>query len=87
MTNSTDDLPAVCSNGLVRMPNGCELTPGGRVRMSRKQIAEIPEAMIDKYGLELDDAAASHDSEGVMWPRHSNASREGRRGEDADNQK
>ena len=53
----------------IKMPNGCNLVPGGRIRMSLKQVFEIPEGIIEKYGLELDDNAASPGSEVVMWPR------------------
>jgi hypothetical protein len=57
---------------VVRMPNGCYLRPGGRMRMTLKQAFEIPESIVEELGLELDDAAASYDSEVVVWPWHPN---------------
>lgn len=59
-------------NRMVRMPNGCELRPGGKIRMLRKKAFQIPESVIEELGLELDDAAASHESEVVVWPLHPN---------------
>jgi len=52
----------------ILMPNGCILTPGGRIRMTRKQAFEIPTYVIEAHGLELDDKAASEDTEVVVWP-------------------
>ena len=40
--------------------------------MTRKQAFEIPESIVEELGLELDDAADSHDTEVVVWPWHPN---------------
>ncbi len=53
---------------MVRMPNGCMLKQGGRIRMSHEMVWEIPAIVVAELGLELDDSAASHDSEVVAWP-------------------
>ena len=71
-TSNVESAPAVAVQRVVRMPNGCDLTPGGRIRMTRKQAFEIPESIVEELGLELDDAAASHDSEVVVWPWNPN---------------
>lgn len=52
----------------ILMPNGCILTPGGRIRMTRKQACQIPEYVMEAHGLELDDKAAGWDTEVVVWP-------------------
>lgn len=51
-----------------KLPNGCIITPGGRIRIPRKQIALIPEVDREKYGLFLDDNAWSAGSEVVCMP-------------------
>ena len=70
--NTTETQSGSSLRRVVRMPNGCDMTPGGRIRMTRKQAFEIPESIVEELGLELDDAAASHDSEVVVWPWHPN---------------
>jgi len=52
----------------ILMPNGCILTPGGRIRMTREQAFEIPLYVVKAHGLELDEKAASWDTEVVVWP-------------------
>jgi len=52
----------------ISLPNGSHLTPGGRVRIPRSQAMKIPEETIENHGLLLDDDAASHESEVVVWP-------------------
>ena len=53
----------------LKLPNGCVLRPGCRIRLNRKQAFEIPLPTIENLGLELDDAAPSYDSEVVVWPK------------------
>ena len=50
------------------LPNGVILRPGGRVRLPRSQVFDIPEEIGEQLGLELDHAAASWDSEVIVWP-------------------
>ena len=40
--------------------------------MTRKQAFQIPESITEELNLELDDAAASPQSEVVVWPWHPN---------------
>lgn len=42
-----------------RLPNGCDLYPGGRIRVPAEHIWLIPEADIEQYGLTLGDDYSS----------------------------
>lgn len=50
------------------LPNGCILRPGGRVRLHRDQVFEIPDEVGESLGLELDPKAWSYDTEVIVWP-------------------
>lgn len=45
------------------LPNGSILRPGGRVRVPADVIWKIPEADVEKYGIELEDGSQSPGSE------------------------
>lgn len=52
-----------------RLPNGCLLQAGGRVRIPREHLWHIPEADVEAYDIRLDLNAYSPDSEVVWRPR------------------
>jgi hypothetical protein len=53
----------------ITLPNGCTLRPGECIRLSREQAFEIPDALIEELGLELEESAASPGSEVIVWPK------------------
>lgn len=53
---------------MLLLPNGCYLQPGCRVRLPREQIWQIPAELVERYGLFLDDGAASPGSEVICMP-------------------
>lgn len=50
------------------LPNGVVLAPGGRVRVPKDLIWQIPEDEIDAYGIELEQGSESPGSEVLFRP-------------------
>lgn len=71
MTSSNDsERPPMCyDERAVRLPNGCWLEPGGRVRVPKEHIwlPEVRDAA-ERLGWVLENGSASPGSEVLAWP-------------------
>ena len=56
------------NQAILLLPNGCILRPGCRVRVPKEHINQIPDEIIDRLGLFLDDEKASPGSEVICMP-------------------
>ena len=68
MTSAQQRVAVFPDNLPYKLPNGCWLYKGGRVRVPKDDIWSIPLAVIESLGLELEDESASPGSEVVRWP-------------------